>query len=417
MLVEYEAINRSGAIVKDSLTAEDFPTAQAEIARRGLTAVRVHQGRDAGRGGAGKWGSFLKQGQKASQPNPNKASRRELPFFTTQMSIMLETGTPVASSLSALEKQMVCPHWKHVVGELFRHVAEGGSLATAVALYPRLFDPLYSSMISAGESSGRLPEILTRLAAISRQADRLRGKIKSAMIYPALLIMVSTIVVSVLIFFILPRFGEIFVEMKVDLPVTTRGMLTLSVLVREHIILVLLTVGAASFGLVYWLMSERGRRFVARNSLKLPMAGDLIASVINARIFRLLGLLVESNVPLLESLKLTQASIRHYMYADLIKTVTDEVLVGRPMYECMHQSGLVQPSIVQMVQTGENNGQIGRVMTMLADYLDDRNDTQISTLTSIMEPVILIFMGLVIGTIAVSLVLPMFDLSKISGAY
>jgi len=169
------------------------------------------------------------------------------------------------------------------------------------------------------------------------------------------------------------------------------------------------------FALVYWLNSEPGQRFVARNSLKLPIAGDLISSVINARIFRILGLLIESNVPLLESLKLVQTSTRHYMYADLVKTVHDEVLVGRPMYECMQQSGLIPPSIVQMVQTGENNGQIGRVMTMLADYLDDRNDTQISTLTSIMEPVILIFMGLFIGTIAISLVLPMFDLSKISG--
>ena len=415
MLVEYEAINHSGVLVKDRLTAEDISAAKAEIARRGLTAVRVYQGSARGRGGAGLWRSFLKQGSRSSQPNPNKASKREIPFFTTQMSIMLETGTPVASTLSALGKQMACPHWKYVIGELFRHVAEGGSLATAVALYPRLFDPLYSSMISAGESSGKLPEILTRLADITRQGERLRGKIKSAMIYPILLVFVSVMVLSVLTFFVLPRFGEIFMEMKVDLPATTKGMLAVSALVREHFLLTLLGGGAALFGLVYWLTSEPGRRFVARNSLKLPIVGDLISSVINAQIFRLLGLLIESNVPLLDSLKLVRASTRHYMYADLIKTVHDEVLVGRPIYESMQQSGLVPPSIVQMVQTGENSGQIGRVMTMLADYLDDRNETQISTLTSIMEPVILIFMGLFIGTISISLVLPMFDLSKISG--
>lgn len=240
MLVEYEAINHTGAIVKDSLTATDVSAAQAEIARRGLTVVQIRQGQGAGRGGVGQWRSFLKQGSKSSQPNPNKASKRDLPFFTTQMSIMLETGTPVATALSALEKQMVCPHWKYVAGELFRHVAEGGSLASAVALYPRLFDSLYSSMISAGESSGKLPDILTRLADITRQGERLSGKIKSAMIYPILLVFVSTIVLSVLTFFVLPRFGEIFVEMKVDLPATTKGMLALSALVRENILLTLL---------------------------------------------------------------------------------------------------------------------------------------------------------------------------------
>ncbi|MCH9022262.1 MAG: type II secretion system F family protein [Planctomycetes bacterium] len=415
MLVEYEAINHSGVIVKDRLTVEDMSAAKAEIARRGLTAVRVHQAHSRGLGNKGKLGSFLKQGSNPSKPNPKKASKRELSFFTTQMSIMLETGTPVASSLSALEKQMSCPHWKYVVGELFRHVAEGGSLATAVGLFPRLFDSLYSSMISAGESSGKLPEILTRLADITRQADRLKGKIKSAMIYPILLVVVSTMVLAVLTFFVLPRFGDIFTEMKVDLPASTKGMLAVSELIRENFLLALLGGGAALFGLVYWLMSDPGRKFVARYSLKLPIAGELISSLINARIFRLLGLLIESNVPLLDSLKLVRASIGHYMYSDMVQAVHDEVLVGRPMYESMQKSGLVPPSIVQMVQTGEDSGRVGRVMTMLADYLDDRNETQISTLTSIMEPVILIFMGLFIGTIAVSLVLPMFDLSTISG--
>jgi type II secretory pathway component PulF len=337
-----------------------------------------------------------------------------LPFFTAQLAILLETGTPVAPSLSAIEQQVACPHWRALVGQLRRHVEEGGTLASAAALYPQVFDAVYVSMIAAGESSGNLEHLLQRLSRLARQADRVRSKVISAMIYPTLLTSIALIVINVLIFFVLPRFALVFEEMKVSLPATTRTLLALSATVRHHLLVCLLAAGAALTGLIFWLRSPPGRRFVARSILKVPLIGPLLMSLINARIFRLLGLLLESSVPLIEALHLTISSTRHYLYAALLQRVHHHVLNGQSMYEALRGSRLVPASLAEMVHTGEQNGQVGRVMTMLADYLDDHNETRVGTLTSVMEPLILIFMGLVIGTVAISLVLPMFDLSRIS---
>ena len=414
MKVEFKALNQSGAMVTDSLIVDELSQAAVELARRGLTPISITQSSGGSTAGF-SLKSFLANSMDSQSANPKKASKKELPFFTTQLAILLETGTPVASSLSAIEKQLRCPHWKLVVGQLHQHVEEGGSLASAVGLYPKLFDPIYSSMISAGEASGNLSEILNRLAELSQQSDRIRSKIKAAMIYPALLTFISINVLSVLIFFVLPRFATVFEEMNATLPASTKALLLLSDTVRSNLIISVGALAASVVSIVIWLRSEPGHHFMDRFCLKLPVAGELIASIIIARIFRLIGLLIQANVPLLDALDLTRLSTRHYLFAKMMQDTHDHVLVGQPMHEVMTQSKLISPSMTQMVQTGEENGQVGKVMTLLADYLDDRNDTQISMLTSLMEPIILIVMGTLIGGIAISLVLPMFDLTKIAG--
>lgn len=412
MIVEYEALNRSGATVSDSMVVEEIAQVYAELKRRGLMPIRIGKGKKES-SGAGLT-KLLRIGDKANKADPRRAARKELPFFTTQMSIMLETGTQVAPALTAIEQQMTCPRWRILVGQLRQHVEEGGSLATGIAAYPKVFDPIYVSMISAGETSGKMSDILKQLAQFSRQADRIRSKIISAMIYPILLSVISGSVMMVLIFFVLPRFEAIFEEMNVDLPGSTKALMALSNAIRHHLLLTMLSLGAVVGGVIYWLRSVPGQRFRARNVLKLPIFGSLISSLINARIFRLIGLLIEANVSLLEALELTKSATNNYLYIDLVTKVHDNVLNGQPMYEEMLRSKLISPSISQMIRTGEENSQIGKVMTMLADYLDDRNETTVATLTSIMEPVILMVMGIIVGTIAISLVLPMFDLSQIS---
>jgi len=415
MLVEYQAIDRSGTIVADSLVLEEQSQAYAELTRRGLTPIRISSGSRASLAGPDNLKRYLRRYFAAERKaNAKRASRRELPFFTSQMAILLETGTPVAASLAAIEQQLACPHWRALVGQLHQHVEEGGTFASAVAAHPDIFDPIYSSMISAGEASGNLSHILNKLAELSRKAARVRSKIISAMIYPALLTTIACAVMAVLIFFVLPRFAIVFEEMNVTLPQTTKLLLAISDTVRQHIILVVAAVAGLIIALTYWLRSTRGQAFIAGYSLKLPVFGPLITSMINARIFRLIGLLVESSVPLLQALELTVASTKNHLYARMMQRVHNNVLNGQAMYEAFGRGKLVPAGLVQMIRTAEENGKIGKVMTMLADHLDDSNETKISTLTSIMEPFILIFMGLVIGTVAISLVLPMFDLSRIS---
>jgi len=401
--------------MSDSLVVDDINQAYTELSRRGLTPVSFAENRQKTKIISESLKGMLQELGRSSHAHPKRASKRELPFFTSQLAILLETGTPLAASLQAIERQITCPHWRILVSQLRQHVEEGTSLAAAVEMYPQVFDPVYSSMISAGETSGNLAEILSRLADLSRQADRIRSKIISAMIYPLLLTVITTSVLGVLVFFVLPRFEGIFAEMKVTLPQSTKGLLALSRFLRQHVIFAMGTFVSTLTVIFYWLRSKHGRRFVAGNKLKLPIFGPLIVAVINARVFRLLSLLIESNVPLLQSLELTAKSTKNYLYAELLNRVHENVLNGRTMNEILLQSKIIPASIAQMIHTGEQNGQVGKIMTMLADYLDDQNETKISTLTSIMEPLILIVMGMVVGTIAISLVLPMFDLSRISG--
>ena len=415
MIVNYQAIDRSGALVHDNLVVENASQAYGELTRNGLIPVSIIEQKSRATAPIQSLQKLFDGLGFSKAPDPRRAKRKELPFFTEQMAILLETGTPVAASLSALERQLTCPHWRLLVGQLKKRVIEGSSLASAVGSYPEIFDPIFSSMISAGEASGKLPAILSRLAQLSRQSDRLKHKVISAMIYPALLTTIAFSVILVLIFFVLPRFSAIFVEMKVELPGSTKTLLAISAIVRHHFILTLGSVMGMITTFVLWVRSRRGKRFIARNVLRLPVIGSLICSTNNARICRLIGLLVESSITLLDALELTRASVKHFMFVELLKNMHGNVLVGRSMHEIMAATKIVPASITQMVHTGEENAQVGRIMTLLADHLDDRNETRIGTLTSVMEPLILILMGMIIGTVAISLVLPMFDLSRISG--
>jgi len=415
MIIEYQALNRSGDIVSSTTVVDDMSGAYAQLNRQGLTPIRIKKSPDNVKGGFDLKTLLQRFIGQSRQADPKRASRRHVPFFTSQMAILLETGTPVAPSLTAIEKQLTDPRWSALVARMRLHVEEGGTLTSAAALYPNVFDSVYTSMISAGEASGNLSQMLNRLAELSRQTDRLRHKLISAMIYPTLLTLIALTAMLVITFFVLPRFAIVFEEMNVKLPETTKTLLAVSDFVRQRILLTIIMASIVIGSIIFWLRSQHGRRFIARSVLKIPVIGPLISSLINARIFRLLGLLVESSVPLLDSLELTIASTKNYLYADLIAKMHRNVLNGKSMHEAMMQNNLVPAGIAQMIHTGENNGQIGKVMSLLADYLDDRNETKIGTLTSVMEPVILIFMGFIVGTLVISLVLPMFDLSQISG--
>lgn len=396
----------------DTLTVDDADEAYAELTRRGLTPLNIQpRGRTAS---GGLLGRFVRR-KEVTEGNPRHAKRSELPFFTSQLAIMLETGTPLAAALESLSEQMTCPHWQALISQLHRQVEEGSSLAHAAGVYDHVFDPIFIAMIAAGEASGKLSHILTRLANLTRRSSRLRHKVIAAMIYPAMLTGIAISTICLMIFFVLPRFAVVFSDMNVQLPSSTRLLLTLSNATRSHpFISLLLGIGIIT-ALVLFHRSKRGKTWRARISLRLPIFGALIIDTINARIYRMIALLTEASVPLLETLELTRTATRNPAYTTLLTQAHENVLNGRTMYEVFSASRLIPPSQARMIHTGEQNAQIGMVTGMLADYLDDINETKVGMLTSIMEPILLICMGLLIGGVAISLVLPMFDLSRIAG--
>ncbi len=400
-------------MIADTLTVDDADEAYAELTRRGLTPVTIvpHTGRSA----AGNPLRKLLARKQAGPGNPLHAKRSELPFFTSQLAIMLETGTPLAAALESLAEQMTCPHWQALISQLSRQVEEGSSLAHAAGAYSHVFDPVFIAMISAGEASGTLAQILTRLANLTRRSSRLRHKVIAALIYPAMLTGIAISVICLMIFFVLPRFATVFTEMNVQLPASTRILLAISNFVRVHPIIFGLVLAAVITALVLFIRSESGKAWRARISLRLPIMGPLLIATINARIYRMIALLTEASVPLLDALELTRTATRNPAYTSLLAQTHESVLNGRTMYEILSASRLIPPSQARMIHTGEQNAQIGKVTGMLADYLDDINETKVGMLTSIMEPILLIGMGLLIGSVAVSLVLPMFDLSRIAG--
>jgi type II secretory pathway component PulF len=293
-------------------------------------------------------------------------------------------------------------------------VEQGVSLASAMKEREDYFGAVYCSLVAAGESSGDLPGMLDRLADMTRKQLHTRNAIIGAMVYPSLLLTITTGVLFLLLLFVIPRFGELFTSMGVALPPTTAALVSIGQALRSYWWALILGLAAAGTALRLWMGSPAGKRAWDGAILHLPQVGPMIRSVITARVTRLLGVLLDGRVPVLEALDLTVQSAGNYRYAALLVRARDSVTRGDPISAPFRDSALVSPSVYEALHNGEQSGQIGPLLLTIADFLDEENEVVIKSLTSILEPVILVAMGLVVGLMAISMFLPLFDLTAMT---
>jgi len=341
-----------------------------------------------------------------------KVSDKELIFFTSQLSLLMETGTSLTESLAAIEPQISNTALQDAVREVSLDVQSGKMLSTAMAKKPRIFTTIYVSMLRAGEAGGFMVEMLERLVQVLKLKSGLATKIKSAMAYPAVLTVMSMGVVVFMMAYVLPRFATLFEGKEAILPVTTLVLMGTARFITSYWPFILAGLAALGVGVYYALRSEQGKIVLQKLMIRGPVIGPTCRALYTARLLRTLGTMLESGIPLLDGVDVTRGTVGNREYVTFLDSVQVSVTGGKTLSEPFAKSHLFPPAVKQMVHTAEMTGSTGMVMLKMADHYEEEVEVRLKTLTSMLEPLIVVVMGSVVGFIAMSLFLPLFKISR-----
>ena len=416
MKLAYQAIDQNGAAVSDYVEAGTVEEASEALRSRGLFVTEIKpedRAKGGGRSSGGTKGASAKPGGHRAGGKTKRL--RQVAMFSRQLQVLVATGTPLADAVSALKRQTREGAFRDVIGSVCVAVEEGLPLSDALSRHPEYFDEVYCNVILAGESSGSLDSMLDRLATLNRKRAQLRGQLAGVLVYPALLILISIVVTVVMLTLVMPRFTGLFDTLDVPLPATTQALMWASGLLTGYWWAFLIALGAAVTGAVCWLRSEAGGCWLDRALVTVPKLSLLTRSFATAKIARLMGVLVECNIPLLEAIQLSQKATGNSVYTQLMRRAEETVISGEPASMAFADPALIDPAFYEAVRNGEQSGKLGPLLLTIADFLDEDNDVRLRSATSLIEPVILIVLGLVVGGIAISMFLPLFDLSATAG--
>ncbi len=339
-----------------------------------------------------------------------KVSDKEMAIFTRQFSTMIDAGLPLVQCLNILAEQSDSKTLRSVTGQVARNVEAGSTLADALRRHPRTFDDLFTNLVEVGEAGGILDVVLQRLSAYIEKAAALKRKVKAAMVYPSAIIGVAIMVVIFMLTFVIPTFAQMFKDLGADLPLPTKVVLWLSTFVRTYILLIIAAMIGCVLALRSYSRTEGGRATIDALMLKLPIFGTLIRKVAVARFTRTLGTLVQSGVPILDGLRITARTAGNKVVEKAVLQCRAAVTEGKTLAEPLRVSGVFPPMVTQMISVGEQTGALDAMLSKIADFYDDEVDTAVSTLTSLLEPIMIVFLGVVVGGLVVAMYLPIFKL-------
>lgn len=340
-------------------------------------------------------------------------SEQEVATFTRVLGTMVRTGLPLTDALGSLMTESGNLKFKRAIEDINKKVQGGSSLVEAMRVYPKIFDELYLSLVEAGETAGNLDKVLERLATMKEASVSLRAKVKSALIYPAIILLVMTGVGALMMVMVIPKIAEVYSEMDAPLPLPTQILISLSDLVRNFWWLLILILPALFFGLSY-LRKNRQFDYLFNNlMLKIPIFGALRRESILALFTRTLGTLLKSGVAILQSLKITAKTLGNNAYQRVILKASERVEKGTSLSMPLQTSGLFPVIVTQMVGSGEETGTVDESLMRLADYFDEEVDRKVRNLTSVLEPVLIVIMGAAVAGLAAAVLMPMFNLVNV----
>ena len=342
-------------------------------------------------------------------------STRDLAIFTRQFATMINAGLPLVQCLDILSKQTEKETFRTIIGQTMRDVEAGTTLAEALAKKENknAFDELFVNMVEAGEAGGILDDILQRLATFIEKAEALRRKVQGAMVYPAVVMTVACLATTFMLIFIIPTFAKIFVAFGGDLPLPTKIVMMLSDFLRGYWWMLLGGIIGVTVGLRRYYATEGGHFQIDKFLLGLPVLGDVLRKGAVARFTRTLGTLISSGVPILTGLEITARTAGNRVIQEAIMAARASIREGETISAPLRQSNVFPPMVVQMISVGEETGALDDMLTRIADFYDDEVDTAVDSLTSLIEPMMIIFMGSVIGGMVVAMYLPMFKLINV----
>ncbi len=404
MKLAYKAYDGLGKAVSGVIDAGDTMAATELLRGKGLYVAEVTASAVTARKGPSRRTRRLSRGQKL----------KNVAWFSRQLYVLTSSGTQLVDGLHALERQTRPGPWRDVISSLRTRVEEGSALANAMESHEAYFDPIYRSLVAAGESSGHLVEMFDRLAAAKQKQLKARNAVVGALIYPCLLVTVGLTVFVLMLLFVVPRFAELFESLDVPLPASTEILVVVSAMFRRYWWLVALLCAGLVGSLVAYLRTPNGRYFRDTAILRLPYAGRIARSFSTARLVSLLGVLLQAHIPMLEALRLVQHSAGNVRYQELVSKAEECVTRGEPMSAAFTDAALINPSVQEAIRSGETSGEIDRLLLNISTFLDEENEVILRSLTSIIEPAILIVMGALVGLISICMFIPLFDLTAMT---
>ncbi len=334
-------------------------------------------------------------------------------LFTRQFSTMIDAGLPIVQSLDILAEQTENKPLKKTIRDVRRDVSGGTTLADALEKHPKVFDDLYVNMVRAGEAGGVLNTILNRIALFIEKANRLKKKVKGAMIYPATIVVVAIGVVSILLIFVIPVFAELYGSMGRALPAPTQITINISNFFRAYFVHVVVIIALIVVGIKMYYKTAKGRMVIDGILLKMPILGDLLRKVAVARFSQNMSLLLASGVPILEGLAITAKTAGNKVIEKAIMDARISISEGKTVAEPLEKSGVFPPMVCQMVSVGENTGALDNMLKRVGDFYEEEVDNSVNNITALMEPMIMVFLGIVLGGLVISMYLPIFQLGSL----
>jgi general secretion pathway protein F len=339
----------------------------------------------------------------------------EIAAFTRQMATLIKAGIPLADALGALVEQVTNVRFKAPLSEVRSAVNEGSSFGDALARHPKLFDELFVSMVRAGEVAGNLDEVLTRLADFLEGSQKLKSKVQSAMVYPAVMVVVGGIIMAVLMVKVIPNITSMFKQQGKTLPINTRMLIATSDFARNYWWLVLLMIVGGFIAFGKWTGGKDGRQVWDRFVLRLPVVGELIRTINVSRFARTLGTMLQSGVPMLRALETAKQIVGNVLLQQAIDDAKRAVTEGESLAQTFKKSGQFPATMIHMVAVGEKAGQLEAMLARVADSYESEVDTKLSRLTALLEPLMLVVMGGAVAFIVFSILQPIMDLGQLSG--
>lgn len=344
-------------------------------------------------------------------PFLNSVGLRDLVIFCRQFSVLVNSGVAMMKTLFILSEQSENKRFGNIIRNIKNDIENGVSLSDAFGKYPKIFDPLFINMIKAGETGGVLDEVLSRLAKFLEDRAKLINKVKSAMTYPVVVTIISIIIFFVMLTVILPKFSEIFSRLGSELPAYTQFLINISKVLRSPLlILIIFIFMSVAYGFKKFYDTSFGKYIVDKISLRLPVFGNLLQKLAVARFSRALGTLIRSGVPILTALEIVQDSSGNAVLSRAISSIRNEVKQGGTINAPLEKARIFPPMVVSMIAVGEETGELDIMLTKIADFYDDEVELAVNALTSLLEPIMMVFLGTMIGAVIVGMYLPMFKI-------
>jgi type IV pilus assembly protein PilC len=400
----WEARSKAGSVQKGVMEADNVIQVETQLKKYGFSGISVKE--------QGKGLSFE---IKFPGSGAKKIQTKDLVVFTRQFATMIDSGLPLVQCLDILSAQQENKTFREILVKVKESVESGSTFADALARHPKAFDQLYVNLVAAGEVGGILDTILGRLAAYIEKAMKLKKQVKGAMVYPITIMSIAVVVVGVILVFVIPTFAKMFADFGGELPMPTQIVIAISNFLTKYILVIIAAIFGLKFAFGKYYASPKGKKIIDRMALNAPIIGPLVRKVSVAKFTRTLGTMISSGVPIMDGLEIVAKTAGNKIVEEAIYKVRQAISEGKTIAEPLAQSGVFPAMVVQMISVGEATGAMDTMLNKIADFYDDEVDDAVGAMTSMMEPLLMVFLGTTVGGLVVAMYLPIFKLAGTVG--